>query len=125
MKPCSIIRIHKIFTYKCIVWALLLFFGQNWAGAQVFFEVDSIPLADVKIFYVEDEAQCDLRVTFVYTYEEAAHTGHWCETGNPDDADVKIIFVDNPDLADINLCVAFEPEKAGWINKEKEKQYPF
>lgn len=93
--------------------------------AQTFFEVDSIQDAEVKVYYVEDEAECDLKICFVYTAEEARETAHWCEVGDPNAADIKIIFVDTPELADLKLCVAFDPKEAKWLKEEVRKKFDF
>jgi hypothetical protein len=102
---------------------LLLFQGVS-VYSQTFYEVDTPEEAQVKLWFVEDESQCDLRVSFVYDPKEANKTGHWCEVPTPEEADVKTIFVDDPALADLNLCMTMNSAKAGWLNEEKKTEFP-
>jgi hypothetical protein len=122
----SNLNLNKLgYMYRFILIITIAFASNLNCVAQTFFEVDSIHQADVKVFYVEEESQCDLKICFVYTPEEAQKTAHWCEVGSPEEADIKIIFVDTPELADINLCVAFEPSEARWLKEEVRKKFNF
>lgn len=105
----------------CII-LLLYMLSHNIVFGQLFFEVDSIQDAELKVFYVEDEANCDIKVCFVYTEEEAQLEAHWCEIAEPEKADIKIIFVDDPALADLNLCMAFDCAEAKWLKEEKKRK---
>lgn len=110
---------------KLLIFIIFLLGLSKVSVGQTFFEVDSIQDAEVKVYYVEDETQCDLKICFVYTAEEAQQEAHWCEVGDPNAADIKIIFVDLPELADLKLCVAFDPKEAKWLNEEMRKKFDF
>ena len=87
--------------------------------SQKFFEVETVEQAEIKIWYVMDDSECDLKVHFVYDEASITKVGLWMEVPEPSQADIQIIFVDDPSLADINVCVTDYADQAGWLRKEK------
>lgn len=105
------------------VWLFLIFLLWNRIDifSQKFFEVETMEQAEIKIWYVMNDAECDLKVHFVYDESSITKVGLWMEVPEPEQADIKIIFVDDPSLADINVCVTDYADQAGWLKQEKSK----
>lgn len=109
------------------LWILqcLIFISAVDTYSQRFFEVETIDQAEVKVWYVMDDTECDLKIHFVYDEGSISKVGLWMEVPNESQADIKIIFVDDPKLADINVCVTDYADQAGWINPDKSSIIKF
>lgn len=90
------------------------------ANGQKFFEVETIEQAQAKIFFVEDENVCDLKVWFVYEEAHVTGPGLWLEVPEETQADIKIIFVDDIEQCDMTICMGLNETEAGWLNEEKK-----
>ncbi len=100
---------------------LLIMAGIHFsASGQTFFEVDLPEQADVKLFFVDDENTCDLKVWFVYDTTSITGPGLWMEIYEEEKADIKILFMDDPALADMTICMGMGANEAGWLKEEKK-----
>jgi hypothetical protein len=88
--------------------------------AQMFFEVETVEEAKLKVFAVEAEAEADLFVYFVYEKKDVTKVGYWMEVSTPQEAQILLIFVDDPAQADIKIWLVDAPEQAGWRNESKK-----
>ncbi|NJM15017.1 MAG: hypothetical protein HC896_06215 [Bacteroidales bacterium] len=105
---------------------LALCAGCRLSGfAQKFFEVPTADRAQVKVFYVEDESVCDLKVVFVYEESQATKIGLWMEVNEESQANIKVIFVDEESQADLKVCLGTNPSEAGWLKEDKKSFVPF
>ncbi len=101
--------------------ALLFVAGIHFSAiAQTFFEVDLPEQADVKLYFVDDENTCDLKVWFVYDTVSITGPGLWMEIYEEEKADIKILFMDDPALADMTICMGMGANEAGWLKEEKK-----
>ena len=105
--------------FRYLVLVLFLFMGSKSAFTQKFFEVETIDQAEIKVYYEMEDVNCDLKVCFVYEAKDIIKVGLWMEVPTAEEADIKIIFVDDPALADIHICVGDSPSQAGWLNPSK------
>ncbi len=103
--------------FSAVIFAFILI---GMANAQKFFEVETIEQAQAKIFFVEDENVCDLKVWFVYEEAHITGPGIWMEVPEIAQADIKIIFVDDIEQSDITICMGLNDTEAGWLNEEKK-----
>lgn len=94
--------------------------ASGMANGQKFFEVETIEQAQAKIFFVEDENVCDLKVWFVYEEAHVTGPGLWMEVPEETQADIKIIFVDDIEQCDMTICMGLNDTEAGWLNEEKK-----
>ncbi|MBN1183914.1 MAG: hypothetical protein JXB49_16600 [Bacteroidales bacterium] len=114
---------ENIKSYLILTFFLLL--SSHNGFAQKFFEVETIDQAEIKVYYEMEDANCDLKVCFVYEAKDITKVGLWMEVPTASEADIKIIFVDDPSLADIHICVGDSPAQAGWLNPAKSKLIKF
>ena len=110
---------------RYLILVTFLFVGNTGVFAQKFFEVETIDEAEIKVYYEMEDANCDLKVCFVYEAKDITKVGLWMEVPTADEADIKIIFVDDPSLADIHICVGDSPSQAGWLNPSKARLIKF
>lgn len=105
---------------KLLILSLLIITYIGTSHGQKFFEVETIDQAQAKIFYVEDEKVCDLKVWFVYEEAQITGPGLWMEVPEENQADIKIIFVDDIEQSDMTICMGLNETEAGWLNEGKK-----
>ena len=105
---------------KAFSFLILLIITHLSAIGQTFFEVDLPEQADVKLYFVDDENTCDLKVWFVYDTASITGPGLWMEIYEEEKADIKILFMDDPALADMTICMGMGANEAGWLKEEKK-----
>ena len=105
---------------KISIILFLIIASMGITNAQKFFEVETIEQAQAKIFYVEDENVCDLKVWFVYEETQLKGPGLWMEVPEESQADIKIIFVDDVNESDMTICMGLNDTEAGWLNEDKK-----
>ncbi len=99
---------------------LLLLLSPLVGKAQLFFQVEKVEQAKVKIFNVDTPELADLLVFFVYTKPEVTKVGIWMQVETEPEAQALIIFVDDEKLADIKICIVEDIAQAGWRNEAKK-----
>ncbi len=97
---------------------LLLLLVTSSGKAQLFFEVDKVEDAQVKVFNVDNPDDADFYIYFVNTKEEVTKIGFWMEVETAKEAQVRLIFVDDEKQADFKVCAVDDSSKAGWKNSE-------
>ncbi|MFW5656392.1 MAG: DUF6150 family protein [bacterium] len=103
----------------------LFFISIYDASGQRFYETETVEAADFTVYAVWEVEQCDLKVCFVYEEQDATEPGRWMEVPEPEQADIKIIFVDDEALADLKLFVVDACPDAGWHTTGKEELLKF
>jgi len=110
----------RFFMIKAFSFLILLIITHLSAIGQTFFEVDLPEQADVKLYFVDDENTCDLKVWFVYDTASITGPGLWMEIYEEEKADIKILFMDDPALADMTICMGMGANEAGWLNEDRK-----
>lgn len=109
---------HLVAKYGLLLGLLL---AVNEGFAQTFMEAETVEQAKVKVYPADDMESADLCIYFVYEAKEVVKIGYWMEVYEPKDAQVMLIFVDEPAQADFSVWIVDTPEEVGWRNKEKMK----
>jgi hypothetical protein len=89
--------------------------------AQKFFEAETIEKARLKIYAVDDPKDADLLFCIVYEEKEITKVGIMMEVAEPKEAQVILIFVDDPAQADMKVWLVDTPAEVKWQNEEKKK----
>ncbi len=95
--------------------------ARREAFAQTFMEVESIEQAKIKVFPADDLESADLCVYFVYELKDVLQVGYWMEVYEKAEAQVMLMFVDDPALADFTVWIVDSPAEVGWRNRAKMK----
>ncbi|MCB8964746.1 MAG: hypothetical protein H6536_06885 [Bacteroidales bacterium] len=102
--------------------ALILFVAIAKLGyTQKFYEAETIEQAKLKVYHVEDPKDADLFFCIVYEEKEIKKIGIMMEVANPNEAQIILIFVDDPKLADIKVWLVETPAEVAWKNPDKKK----
>lgn len=105
--------------YVLLLGLMLAFSGRSFA--QTFLEVETVDQAKIKVFPADKIEDADLCVYFVYEAKEVKKIGYWMEVYKEADAQIKLIFVDDPAIADFSVWIVDDPGEVGWRNKSKMK----
>lgn len=106
---------------KYIFCLLMLQLACNKAVAQTFIEAETIEQAKIKVYPADSKETADLCVYFVYETKDVVKIGFWMEVYKDADAQVTLIFVDDPAQADFSVWIVDTPQEVGWQNKDKMK----
>jgi hypothetical protein len=102
---------------------LLLLLVTTSGKSQLFFEVEKVEDAQVKVFNVDKAEDADFYIYFVNTKEEVTKIGLWMEVETTKEAQIQLIFVDDEKLADFKVCAVDDSSKAGWKNSNDPRKH--
>lgn len=106
---------------KILLLMVVALLARCEAFAQTFMEVESIEQAKIKVFPADDLESADLCVYFVYELKDVLQVGYWMEVYEKAEAQVMLMFVDDPALADFTVWIVDSPAEVGWRNRAKMK----
>ena len=106
---------------KILVLFVLVLMVRQELMAQTFMEAESIEQAKIKVYPADDLASADLCVYFVYEIKDVLQVGYWMEVYEKSEAQVMLMFVDDPALADFTVWIVDSPAEVGWRNRAKMK----
>ncbi len=106
---------------KILLLMVVALLARREAFAQTFMEVESIEQAKIKVFPADDLESADLCVYFVYELKDVLQVGYWMEVYEKAEAQVMLMFVDDPALADFTVWIVDSPAEVGWRNRAKMK----
>lgn len=100
---------------------MLALLAKQELVAQTFMEAETLEQAKIKVYPADDLESADLCVFFVYETKDVQQIGYWMEVYEKSEAQVMLMFVDDPAIADFTVWIVDSPGEVGWRNRAKMK----